>query len=161
MPGKELPENIVALIETPPISARRAEGEAGAYFRGIAPQLAPCAKELAKLTARRDALTGPPVMNKYNQNKIGTIARTLISVSGPPRVVRVLPRGNWQDDSGEVVTAGVPAVIAQIEIPSSAGRAASTWPTGSSRATTRSPQRCFVNRLWKMFYGDGNGQAAG
>src|SRR5439155_20975299 len=122
MPGKELPENVVALIETPAEKRTpQQNNELAAYFRGIAPQLAPVRKEIASLTADRDALTGPPVMNKYNQNKIGTIARTLISVSGPPRVVRVLPRGNWLDESGEVVTPGVPAFLRQVEVPPERG----------------------------------------
>jgi Protein of unknown function (DUF1553)/Protein of unknown function (DUF1549)/Planctomycete cytochrome C len=156
MPGKELPENIVALIETPAEKRNATQkNELAAYFRGLAPQLAPVRKELAEATAARDALTGPPVMNKYNQNKIGTIARTLISVAGPPRVVRVLPRGNWQDDSGEVVTPGVPAFMRQIEVPVERGPSRldlANWLVARDNPLTA---RCFVNRLWKMFYGEG------
>ena len=33
--------------------------------------------------------------------------------SAAPRTVRVLPRGNWMDESGEVVTPALPAVFAR------------------------------------------------
>ena len=37
---------------------------------------------------------------------------TLVTMAGPPRTMRVLPRGNWLDDSGEVVAPGTPAFAA-------------------------------------------------
>ena len=40
-----------------------------------------------------------------------TVPTTLVSTAVPPRVMRVLPRGNWLDESGEVVTPGVPASL--------------------------------------------------
>ncbi|HYO08260.1 MAG TPA: PSD1 and planctomycete cytochrome C domain-containing protein [Tepidisphaeraceae bacterium] len=154
--GRSVPDNIGKLVEIDPAKRRGAQqAELAAYYRGISKTLAPARKELAELTADRAALTGPAVMNKYNQNKIGTIARTLISVSGPPRVVRVLPRGNWQDDTGEVVAPGVPAFMKQIELPPDRGPSRldlARWLVARDNPLTA---RVFVNRLWKLFYGQG------
>ena len=36
-------------------------------------------------------------------------------MTGPPRTVRVLPRGNWLDDSGEVVQPGIPDFLAPLD----------------------------------------------
>ena len=42
--------------------------------------------------------------------------RRLISISVAPRTVRILPRGNWQDDSGEIVEPATPASLPAPEI---------------------------------------------
>ena len=54
-----------------------------------------------------------------------------------PRVVRILPRGNWLDDSGEIVAAGRARVPRPAGRQGPPGRRGSTWPSGSSPATTR------------------------
>ncbi len=71
-----------------------------------------------------------------------------------PVVTRILPRGNWQDERGEVVQPAVPEFLPH--------------PVGSGARLTRldlanwivSPEnpltaRVFVNRLWKQFFGAG------
>src|SRR5262249_26504270 len=83
---------------------------------------------------------------------------TLISESVPPRVVRMLPRGNWLDDSGEVVQPAVPASLSRVgtKAPAKSPRltrldlakwmAAPDNPLGA---------RVFVDRLWKLMVGQG------
>jgi len=83
-----------------------------------------------------------------------TIPASLITVAGPPRVVRMLPRGNWLDDSGEIVSPAIPAVFGQLQ-------------TGEKRATRLDlanwlvspdnplPSRVFVNRTWRLLFGNG------
>ena len=63
--------------------------------------------------------------------------RSLVTTSIPPRTMRVLPRGNWLDDSGPVVHPGVPGLAAAAGRSRTAARRGSTWPAGWSRATTR------------------------
>ena len=86
----------------------------------------------------------------------GSGRRTLITrARKPPRTVRVLARGNWLDDSGEIVAPRVPGYLPPL----------ATHPRG--RATRRDlarwlfqpdhplTARVVVNRLWAMLFGKG------
>ncbi|MDE0263873.1 MAG: PSD1 and planctomycete cytochrome C domain-containing protein [Bryobacterales bacterium] len=71
-----------------------------------------------------------------------------------PRPLRILPRGNWMDDSGEAVQPQVPQFMGSL---ASGGRRLSRldlarWVTDPDNPLTA---RVFVNRLWKMFFGTG------
>ena len=75
-----------------------------------------------------------------------------------PRTVRILPRGNWMDDSGEVVAPQVPGFLGAIP---ESGRQLSRldladWITDPGNPLTA---RVFVNRLWRMFFGTGLSKA--
>ncbi|MCY4188616.1 MAG: PSD1 and planctomycete cytochrome C domain-containing protein [Bryobacterales bacterium] len=71
-----------------------------------------------------------------------------------PRAVRVLPRGNWMDDSGQPVQPQVPRFLG----PLAAGSRPLTrldladWLTHPDNPLTA---RVFVNRLWGVFFGAG------
>ena len=81
--------------------------------------------------------------------------RTMITVSAAPRETRVLPRGDWLDDSGEVVQPAVPAVM---QGPDAEGARRATRLDLARWLTTRDhPQtaRVMVNRLWYLFFGRG------
>ena len=71
-----------------------------------------------------------------------------------PRMIRVLPRGNWMDDSGEVVEPQVPQFLGPI--PAQDRRLTrldlAAWLVDPDNPLTA---RVFVNRLWKMFFGAG------
>ncbi len=79
---------------------------------------------------------------------------TLVSKSVEPRTIRVLPRGNWMDDSGEVVEPQAPHFLYQI--PNNEGRLnrldLADWLIDTNNPLTA---RVFVNRLWKLFFGTG------
>ncbi len=71
-----------------------------------------------------------------------------------PRPLRILPRGNWMDDSGEEVRPQVPQFLGPL---ASDGRRLNRldlarWVTDPDNPLTA---RVFVNRLWKMFFGTG------
>ena len=71
-----------------------------------------------------------------------------------PRQMRVLPRGNWMDESGESVQPQVPQFLGPLD---SDGRRLTrldlaNWVTDPDNPLTA---RVFVNRLWKMFFGTG------
>jgi hypothetical protein len=72
-----------------------------------------------------------------------------------PMTTRVLPRGNWQDESGPVVTPAVPGFLPQPRAASS-GRLTrldlARWLTSKENPLTA---RAVVNRLWKQFFGTG------
>jgi hypothetical protein len=138
-----IPPEIAKLIQIEPDKRTEPQKEKiAAYYRTVTKLLDAPRGELAKLNAERAAL-------------IAAIPKTLISVSGPPRVTRVIPRGNWQDESGEVVTPGVPAFLKQPEIPVDRGASRldlANWLVARDNPMTA---RACVNRFWKMFYGNG------
>lgn len=82
------------------------------------------------------------------------IPRTMISRSVEPAVVRILPRGDWMDDSGEVVQPAVPvSLVADERQPSVDSRLDfADWLVGRNNPLTA---RVFVNRLWRHFFGRG------
>lgn len=83
-------------------------------------------------------------------------SHTLVSVSAKPLVTRVLPRGNWQDESGEVVEADVPHFLKAAASTESGGTMnrldLARWLVSPDNPLTA---RAFVNRLWKQFFGAG------
>lgn len=88
---------------------------------------------------------------------VATIPRSLITQAGPPRTVRVLPRGNWMDDTGEIREPAIPAFLGQVH---AEGRRANRLDLASWLVSSENPltARVFVNRLWKLFYGVGLSQ---
>ncbi len=156
IPDSGIPPEIVKLLKLDPAKLTAEQKEKlAAHYRTVAPELEPVRQELAQLTQQRADMTGPAVMTKYNQNKPRTIPRTLISVTGTPRETRILARGNWQDDSGEVVTPHVPHFLRQLDVPKDQRATRldlARWLVARDNPLTA---RVFVNRLWKMFYGQG------
>ena len=79
---------------------------------------------------------------------------TLIAKSIEPRTIRVLPRGNWMDDSGEIVEPRAPSFLEQI--PTDGERLdrldLADWIVDRNNPLTA---RVFVNRLWRLFFGQG------
>jgi len=75
--------------------------------------------------------------------------------SRDPLPIRLLPRGNWQDESGEIVSPAPPHFLAE---PTTTGTNRLTrldlanWLTSPENPLTA---RTFVNRLWKQFFGAG------
>src|SRR5262249_19384202 len=64
-------------------------------------ELALLAAQLSGLAVHANALWRIPLVAQ-RQVLLGTIPSSLISVSGRARVMRVQPRGDWADESGEV-----------------------------------------------------------
>lgn len=83
-----------------------------------------------------------------------TKMRVMVADSVKPREIRVLPRGNWLDESGELVLPGVPAALASIQ--TSQGRASrldlANWLFRENQALTA---RVTVNRIWSLFFSRG------
>ncbi|MEW4486674.1 PSD1 and planctomycete cytochrome C domain-containing protein [Thalassoglobus sp. JC818] len=79
---------------------------------------------------------------------------TVVSKSVQPRMIRVLARGNWMDDSGEVVSPAIPAFLGELETD---GRRATrldlaNWLCEPDNVMT---SRTMVNRLWYLMFGRG------
>jgi hypothetical protein len=84
-----------------------------------------------------------------------TLPKCLVSeITTARRTVRILPRGNWLDDSGEIVEAALPHYLPQPKIE---GRALTRLDLAQWLVARENPltARVFVNRLWKQFFGTG------
>jgi hypothetical protein len=87
----------------------------------------------------------------------GGKAWTLVTQPRPdPLTVRVLPRGNWQDESGPVVLPATPSFLPE-RIESSPERRLTrldlaNWLTSDANPIT---PRAVMNRLWAAFFGTG------
>jgi hypothetical protein len=102
-------------------------------------------------TERQAMLT----LQAEKQRFADVIPRSLVTTAlKEPRTVRVLPRGNWMDDSGEAMQPAIPAFLGQLDV---GGRRASRLDLAQWLVTSDNPltARVMVNRLWKLFYGVG------
>jgi hypothetical protein len=84
------------------------------------------------------------------------VPHCLLSVSsGKPRTVRIMPRGNWMDESGPIVEPALPAYLPQPKLGGS--RRLNRLDLARWIAARENPltARVFVNRLWKQFFGVG------
>jgi hypothetical protein len=80
----------------------------------------------------------------------------MIAQAREPQVTRVLPRGNWQDETGPVVQPDIPHFLPQPVTSGDAHRLTrldlARWLTSPDNPLTA---RVEVNRLWKQFFGAG------
>ena len=134
------PANISAILAITDRNEAQ-QKEVAAYFRTIAPQLDPARRDLAALEKSRKDLEA-------------TIPSTLITAAVTPRMIRILPRGNWMNESGEIVTPAFPSLFAAE--PASDTRLTrldlARWITSRDNPLTA---RVFVNRIWKLCFGAG------
>lgn len=87
--------------------------------------------------------------------RLTMITRTLPQ----PRETRILPRGNFLDESGAVVEPSVPEFMIAGEISDQDTRAdrldLARWLTDADQPSGLLTARVFVNRMWYLFYGNG------
>jgi hypothetical protein len=81
----------------------------------------------------------------------------MITKSIEPRQVRVLPRGDWLDDSGPVVDPAIPGFLGTLEV---GGRRANrldlaNWLVDAETGVGGLTARVFVNRFWYLMFGRG------
>lgn len=140
--GAGLPRPVRDALEIAPAARDdRQRDEVAAYYRSIAPAL----KDDRKLLA--DTQKARAEFDK-------TIPTTLVTRAVEPRTIRVLPRGNWMDESGEVVEPGVPDFLPP-RLPDDRRLTRldlADWIVSSENPLTA---RVFVNRVWKLLFGAG------
>jgi hypothetical protein len=114
------------------------------------------AKEKQKAAvAARDAAKKPYDKAKKERDAFqNTIPQTLLAVSGNPRTIHILPRGNWQDDSGPVVEPDTPAFMKPLGVKD---RRATRLDLARWLLDPQNPMtsRAQVNRFWKLLFGHG------
>jgi mono/diheme cytochrome c family protein len=151
------PDAIAAILAIPEAERNDTQrAELATFYLAIAPLLEPQRQQLASLEKSRAELDSQ-------------IPTTLVTAAVEPRMVRVLPRGNWMDDSGEIVTPAFPESLAAAP---SAPAPSASLPSASLPSTEVrlnrldlakwlvSPEnpltaRTTVNRIWKLCFGAG------
>ena len=111
------------------------------YYAWADPSFQADTVRLAKLEAERDMLDA-------------AIPRVIYTETMKPRVTRVLARGNFLDDSGEVVQPAVPAFLAKLD---TGGRRATRLDLANWVVSKNNPltARVQMNRLWRQLFGTG------
>jgi mono/diheme cytochrome c family protein len=140
-PGPEASREIQEIAAKPREERTKEQRDSIAgFYRRVAPDLAPQRAALRAAEIRKAAL-------------LETIPESLVTTTQEPDPVRILGRGNWQDESGQLVEPATPHFMP----PSGAvGRATrldlARWLTSKENPLTA---RVFVNRLWKTYFGQG------
>ncbi|MHB8900810.1 MAG: DUF1553 domain-containing protein, partial [Thermoguttaceae bacterium] len=136
------PQEILDLLKIDPekLSGKQKK-QLSEHYRSVAPELADLRSRLAEAEKAKAALEA-------------AIPRCLVSVSVAPRTVRILPRGNWMDESGPEVE---PALPSYLPGPKIEGRRLTRLDLAQWLVSRDNPltARVFVNRLWKQFFGAG------
>ncbi|WP_158265376.1 PSD1 and planctomycete cytochrome C domain-containing protein [Blastopirellula marina] len=137
-----VPSEIRQLVELPAEKRTEAERETlASYYHSIAPRLEQPRQQLLQRRQQRESL-------------LNAMTTSLVSRSVAPRTMRVLPRGNWLDESGEVVDPQVPGFLGyepETEVRQSRLDLAD-WLVDPRNPLTA---RVFVNRIWQLTFGKG------
>lgn len=142
--AKGLPKEIAALfaVDAKKLNAKQKQALTVYYRENVAGASKASGQKLAAFKKEKSEL-------------LKTVPTSLISISGPPRTIRVLPRGNWLDDSGEIVKPATPASLPALKVTGD-GRATrldlAKWLVSPEHPLT---SRVFVNRLWALYFGQG------
>jgi hypothetical protein len=138
-PQGKIPDEITAIlkIDTAQRSADQT-AKLAAYYRSIAPELASLRAQVAEAKKAR---------GDYE----GAIPRCIVtSKNAKPRTVRILKRGNFMDESGDIVQAHTPAFL-----PGAVGGGRlelANWLVSKENPLTA---RAVMNRLWRQLFGGG------
>jgi hypothetical protein len=109
-------------------------------------------RELAKLAKNKKSPEYKQALEKHKQLKSrGQVC--VITETQEARVIRVFPRGNWMDTTGEIVQPAVPHFMKQIDKKGRANRLdLANWLCSEANPMAA---RAFVNRLWELYFGKG------
>jgi len=140
--ANRLPEGIAAILKLEPDQRNEKQTQQlAAHYRSTAPELADERKQLAKLQKQRERL-------------VNSFPEVLVTTSINPRTMRVLPRGNWLDESGPVVQPAVPEFLGGLETEADRPNRLelAQWLVDPANPLVARVQ---VNRFWKLLFGHG------
>jgi hypothetical protein len=141
-PGPEPDDEIAKAAALDPGRRTDEERESlAAFYRRWTPDLAPERARLRAAELEREAF-------------LATVPSAFVTTRQEPEVVRVLPRGNWQDETGPVVAPAVPAFLPPLAPDRSRPDRLdlARWLTAREHPLTA---RALANRLWRLCFGQG------
>ena len=145
--GKIAPEDVIAALRVPENQRTDAQRE---RLRGhhieTAPELVELRAGIAGLEQQRRTLEESLPLTMYSR------------AMDAPRVVRILPRGNWLDETGEIVQPAIPAFLGALETDGRATRLdLARWlvTPQDEGGVGELTARVFVNRVWALLFGEG------
>ena len=85
-----------------------------------------------------------------------TARKTMITRATKPRITRILPRGNWLDETGPIVEPAVPEFHGQIKSGKRLTRLdLANWLTDTKQGIGTLNARVLANRIWYLLFGQG------
>ena len=140
--GKELPEDVTKILEK--AEDKRSKGD-NEKLTKLLQWMSP---EASEAEAQVETVEGEAARLD------AAIPHVVVSETTTPSATRILARGNWMDDSGEIVEPAIPVFLGKLDI---GGRRATRLDLANWLASPRNPltARVFVNRLWREFFGTG------
>ncbi len=140
--GKEIPDNVLRALRLPEEKRTPQQKLAvTAHFLWASPEAQPEVIEVANLEKELALLET-------------SIPHVVVSEATTPRATRILPRGNWMDESGDIVTPAIPAFLGKLD---TGGERATRLDLANWLVSRENPltARVFVNRTWREFFGTG------
>ncbi|MGB7345242.1 MAG: PSD1 and planctomycete cytochrome C domain-containing protein [Pirellulaceae bacterium] len=139
----ELPGRIMAIIQSPKDQRSDAHVKRLAqHYQSISPELD---------AAKRQHAAAVKELAKFEQSVQTMLVTQRLD---QPQVTRILPRGNWLDDTGQVVQ---PATLAFLPGPEGEGNALNRLDLANWLFRDDNPltARTFANRIWSLLFGRG------
>jgi len=130
-------------------------------------RLAAIQTKMAKLSNRPESKTALTELEKQKievENLIATLNKSgrptmIVRTLAEPRKTKILPRGNFLDESGAVVSPAIPdflKAIGRLNGESQATRLdLANWLTDTKSESGLLTARVFVNRMWYLLFGKG------
>jgi len=129
-----------------------------------APQVQLLTRQEREKIARLEGLLQNSELTEQQQKQIkaditsvkSAARTTMITVSQEPRITRVLPRGNWLDESGQIVAPATPEFLPPVNFDGDRATRLdlANWLT-DPKAAGPLTARVFANRFWYLLFGVG------
>ena len=135
------PDMRAGLVEAPEKRRPAQKNAIREYFEWTSSATAPLRAELDRLEGQRAIVDSQ-------------VARVVTTVAVTPQETRILPRGNWMDDSGEIVEPAIPEFLGKVD---TGNRRANRLDLANWIVSDNNPltARVIVDRLWREFFGTG------
>jgi hypothetical protein len=137
-----LTETVLKALQTDPAERKPSQKQAlFDMFQWSSPEVEPLLIEAEKAEEQFDLLDT-------------SIPRVVTTVAVKPRQIRVLPRGNFLDETGPIVEPAIPGFLGKLE---TGGQRATRLDLANWIVSPANPltARVFVNRTWREFFGVG------